>query len=66
MTGWGTPPQIALYLGRSLKTVRNWGNVGAVPMACRMSDHALVIHAESARRHAETTTQRNRGLRRTA
>lgn len=66
MKGWGTPPEVALYVGRPLKTVRNWGSTGVVPVACRLSDHALVIHAESARRHSETRALRNRGLRQTA
>lgn len=66
MNGWGTPPQIALYVGRPVKTVRNWATNGTVPTACRLDDKALVVHAESARRHAETTTSRNRGLRQSA
>lgn len=62
MTGWGTPPEIALYIGRPLKTVRNWGAAGIVPIACRLTDGALVIHAESARRHSEARMLRKRGL----
>lgn len=66
MNGWGTPPEVALYIGRPLKTVRNWGSSMAVPTACRLSDKALVIHAESARRHSDERGVRNRGLRTTA
>lgn len=66
MSGWGTPPEIALYIGRPLKTVRNWGAAGVVPIACRLADRALVIHAESARRHSDTRATRRRGLARWA
>lgn len=66
MTGWGTPPEIALYTGRPLKTIRNWATSGAIPSACRVSDGALVIHAESARRHSDACGRRNRRLSRIA
>lgn len=66
MKGWGTPPEIALYVSRPLKTVRNWATATVIPVACRISDRALVIHAESARRHSEQRKRRNRGLNRSA
>ncbi len=66
MKGWGTPPEIALYVGRPLKTVRNWASLGHIPVACRRRDKALVIHAESARRHSEQRASRKRGLRASA
>ena len=61
MIGWGTPPEIALYVGRPLNTVRKWAATGTIPTACRVGDHALLVHAESARRHSERSKTRKRG-----
>ena len=66
MIGWGTPPQIALYVDRPLNTVRKWAMTNAVPTACRLSDHVLVLHAPSAQQRANESTRRKDRRRRVA
>lgn len=54
MKGWGTPPEIALYVSRPLNVVRQWAKRGRVPTACDTTRAgALVIEAAAARRYAD-------------
>lgn len=62
MTGWGTMTEVALYVGRPLRTVRNWAARGQIPAACRASDGMLIVHAASARQLSESKTTRPRRL----
>lgn len=56
MTGYGTLHQVALYVGRPVTTVRNWGRAGLIP-TLRVGDQTL-YHAATARRLAETRQRR--------
>lgn len=62
MTGWATPEQIAAYVHRPARTIRNWAAQGLIPSACEAETGRLIVHAASARRHAETRPTRNRLL----
>lgn len=53
MSGWGTPEQVALYVGRPARTIRTWAQRGQIPSACDVSSKRLLVHAASARRRAE-------------
>lgn len=55
MKGWGTPEQVALYVGRPAQTIRTWAKRGKVPTACDLTTGRLVVHAASTRRHAESS-----------
>lgn len=52
MIGWGTPAEVALYVGRPVKTIRNWAARGEIPSAC--VDGRIVVHAATARQYAAT------------
>ena len=60
MSGWATPEHVALYVGRPVKTIRNWATLGLIPSACDPQTGRIVVHAASARRHAETRQTRRR------
>lgn len=60
MSGWGTPREIALYVGRPIRTVRNWATAGHVPAACDIRTRRLVVHAAQTRLYAEQTGTRRR------
>lgn len=54
MTGWGTPEQVALYVGRPARTIRTWAQRTQIPSACDLHTRRLVVHAASARQRANT------------
>ena len=55
MIGWGTPPEIALYVGRPLPVVRQWIKRRRLPVACDLTrGGSIVIEARSARIYADT------------
>jgi hypothetical protein len=54
--GWAPPHVVALYVGRPVKTIRNWADRGEIPSAC--FDGRIVVHAGSARQYAETRRTR--------
>lgn len=58
MIGWGTPHQIALYVGRPVRTIRTWMQRGKVDVACDLETKQQVVNAASARRHAESRDNR--------
>jgi hypothetical protein len=62
VTGWATPEQVAAYVHRPVRTIRNWAAQGLIPSACDAETGRLIVHAASARQHAETRPMRNRLL----
>lgn len=54
--GYGTLHQVALYVGRPVTTIRNWGRRNLIP-TLRVGNETL-YHAASARRLAETRGKR--------
>lgn len=60
MTGWGTPAEVAIYVGRPVRTIRNWAASGVIPSACDPETGALIVHAGATRRHAEQRQMRKR------
>jgi hypothetical protein len=54
--GYGTLHEIALYVGRPVTTIRNWGRRHEIP-TLRVGN-VLLYHAASARRLAETRQSR--------
>lgn len=57
MKGYGTLHEVALYVGRPVTTIRNWGRLNQIPIL-RVGKVTL-YHAASARRLAETRQRRN-------
>ena len=63
MRGWGTPPEIALYVGRPLPVVRQWIKRRRVPTACDLTrGGAIVINAQAARQYAQQLAEAARAL----
>jgi hypothetical protein len=60
MKGWGTPEQIAIYVGRPARTIRTWAQRGTVPAACDVQTRRLVVHAAATRKHADTVRRLTR------
>lgn len=58
MIGWGTPEQVALYVGRPARTIRNWAARGVVPSQKHPETGQIMVHAASARKHADTRKRR--------
>jgi len=59
MNGYGTLHEIALYVGRPVKTVRNWAIRGEIPTLQIGIKGPRLYHAATARRLAETREDRS-------
>lgn len=57
MKGYGTVHEVALYVGRPVKTIRNWGIRNEIPTL--KVGTVTLYHAASARRLAETRRRRD-------
>lgn len=56
MKGYGTLHEIALYVGRPVTTIRNWGRLGHI--ATLRVGNTTLYHAASARKYAATRQRR--------
>lgn len=62
MIGWGTPAEVALYVARPVRTIRNWARDGLIPSACDPATRTLMVHAGEARKVADRRATRRRNL----
>lgn len=60
MIGWGTVADIALYVARPARTIRNWAAQGTIPSQKHPETGQILVHAASARQHADTRERRKR------